>query len=193
MKKIMIIQAALIFTSMTLQTKAQANEDMVKSEIKKPRVEERSAKKAERKELRKLEGAEVNDLAKSHFTSDFQNTSNVTWRRSVQFDEATFTKDGREMTAFYDYDANLVGTTQNKSFSDLSAIAQKKIKKEYKGYKIGKVIFFDDNEANETDMILHDIQFDDEDLYFVTLEKAGKKIIVMVNKANDVSYFTTIK
>lgn len=192
----MITSAALILTVMTLQTRAQANEDIVKNEIKNSKAEERSIKKEkkeERKELRKLEGTEVSELAKFHFTSDFQNASNVVWKRGIQFDEVNFTKDGQEMTAFYDYGANLVGTTQNKSFSDLSVIAQKKIKREYKRYKIGEVIFFDDNEGNETDMILHDIQFDDEDLYFVTLEKAGKKIILMVNKDNDVSYFTTVK
>lgn len=192
----MIIPAALMLTIMTFQTKAQINEEIARNEIKNTKAVEKEAKKERKEEkrvLRKLEGEAVSDAAKINFATDFENTGNVQWKRTEHFDEATFIKDGQEVTAYYDYAAKLVGTTQNKSFNDLSVIAQKKIKERYKGYKIGEVIFFDDNEANETDMIFDDIQFDDEDIYFVTLEKAGKKTIVMVNKDDDISYFTTLK
>ena len=50
-------------------------------------------------------------------------------------------------------------------------------------------MFFDDNELNETDMILWAIQFDDKDLYFVELAKDANKIIVMCNLEGEVSFF----
>lgn len=185
-----------MLSMVSLKTLAQSDEDVAKTEIKNTRLEEKAInkeKKEERKALRKLEGNEVSDLAKTNFISDFGVTRNVRWRRSAQFDEATFTKDGQRMTAYYDYNSELVGTTQNKSFSDIPLKAQEIIKKKYKGYSIGTVVFFDDNEANETDMILNDIQFDDADNYFIPLTKNGKTTILMASPAGDVSYFTTIK
>ena len=58
------------------------------------------------------------------------------------------------MTAFYDENGDLVGTTYPKKFTDLPANAQMEIKTKYKDYKIGPVVLYDDNEANDTDMIM---------------------------------------
>jgi hypothetical protein len=146
--------------------------------------------KAERKELRKLEGAEVSTLSKSSFLSDFGNLSDAVWRKSEVFDEVTFTTDGKEETAFYDNDASLVGTTSVKTFDDLPYKGQLEIKKKYKDYTTGPVIFFNDNnEANETSMLLYGIQFDDEDNYFVELQKGPSRIIVRVNSGGQVFFF----
>ena len=71
----------------------------------------------------------------------------------------------------------------------MPAGGQKEIKKKYKDYSIGKVIFFDDNEFNEMDMLLYGLQFDDADNYFVELAKGTSKIMVKVNAAGDVSFF----
>lgn len=196
MKKLLITSLALMFSMTILKTQAQTKGDIVKTEIKDTKHQEKiikKEKKAERKELRVLEGNKVNELAKTNFKTDFPGVSIPHWKRNSQFDEVNFTKDGQRMTAFYDYNSILVGTTQNKTFNDIPVKAQQIIEKKYKNYSIGTVVFFDDNESNDTDMILDGVQFDDEDDYFIPLTKDGKTTIVMSNTAGNVSYFTTVK
>jgi hypothetical protein len=150
--------------------------------------------KTERKALRKLEGTTVSEQAKVAFNSDFKGATNVQSKRVGTYDEFSFTnKSGGKMEAFYDYNGKLVGTTQVKTFADLPADAQKEIKAKYKDYTIGQVIFFDDNEANDTDMILYGNQFDDADNYFVEVTKGTIKIILQVNTAGSVFFFKEFK
>lgn len=170
----------------TIQANAQTT-------AKADKKEHHMEKKEARKSLRKLEGKEVNEMSKTHFASDFPDATNVTWTRGAQFDEATFTQNGAQQTAYYDYDTNLVGTTSAKTFADIPAAAQKEINKQYKGYNIGAVIQYDDNENNDTDMLYYGTQFEDADHYFVTVSKGGKETILMVGMDGQVSYFKEVK
>lgn len=145
--------------------------------------------KSEKKELRKLKGKEVSSRAKDHFLSDFGNVADANWTRGTQMDEVTFTKDGQKLTAYYDYDSNLVGTTSDKSFAALPPNAQKDIQKRYKGYNVGAVIMFDDNENNATNMNLYGTSFDDKDNYFVEISKGGKQSVLQVNMEGEVMFF----
>jgi hypothetical protein len=152
--------------------------------------ETKKEQKTEKKELKKLEGVNVDPRAKSSFLTDFGNLPNVTWKRVATFDEARFTsKDGKMMTAFYDSDGRLVGTTSPSAFTALPAAAQTEIKNKYKDYTVGSVIFYDDNEINETDMVMYGIQFDDSDNYFVELTKGTGKIVLRVNPGGTVFFF----
>ena len=148
--------------------------------------------KKERVALKNLEGTSVNVNAKNNFAAEFKDASNVQWTRSKNFDEATFTRNNEKVTAYYDYDGNLVGTTTQKKFTDLPEKGRQAIKDKYKDYTAGPVIFFDDNEANETDMILWSTQFDDEDAYFVELTKGANKIVVQVNSFGTVTLFKNL-
>jgi hypothetical protein len=145
--------------------------------------------KTNRVPLKKLEGTKVSEQSKEHFIADFGNVPDVQWKRSANFDEAVFTRNGKKMTAWYDIDEKLVGTTSEVSFTDLPADGQKAIKAKYKDYTIGKVIFFDDSELNETDMILYNQQFDDADNYFVELVKVKSTIVVRVNTRGELTFF----
>lgn len=191
MKKLLILSAALLFLAAT--TNAQTKEDSLKKQIKMLKKEGPMAKpmvKADRKELRKLEGKEVSYQAKEKFISDFGDIPVTKWVRMDNYDRATFTKDGNVMNAFYDADASLVGTTTYKNFADLPANAQKYINKEYKDYTIdNRVLFFDDNEFNDTDMLLYGQQFDDADNYFVEVKKGKQTTILMVDTEGNVSFF----
>lgn len=185
MKKL-IASAIIAFVAIAaVQVQAQTTTKEVKKELK-------SEKKAAHKQLRKLEGNKVSSRSKDQFNSDFDGVSDVSWQRGGQFDEATFTKDGAKMTAYYDYDSKLVGTTTNKKFADLPASAQKDIKNRYKGYTTGAVVMYDDNEGNETDMLYYGTQFDDADHFFVTVSKGGKETILMVSMAGEVSIFKEV-
>lgn len=186
MKKVVIFAMTVLFALTVLQTQAQ-----VKQENKKVK-ETKKELKTERKALRKLEGTQVSELAKTHFKSDFSNATNVVWKRFDTFDQATFIKDGQKMTAFYDESSNLVGTTAPKKFTDLPAKAQQEIRTKYKDYTVGAVVFYDDNEANETDMILYRTQFDDADTYFVELTKANKTTVLQVDMGGVITFFKNI-
>jgi hypothetical protein len=152
-------------------------------------TETKKEQKAERVALKNLEGNNVSAMSKNNFTVDFGNIPNVQWKRVGTYDEASFMKDGKEIKAFYDFDAKLVGTTRHVTFADVPAAGQKEIKNKYKDYKVEAVIFFDDNEANVTDMILYGVQFDDEDNYFVELSNGKKRIILQVISSGEVFYF----
>lgn len=195
MKTLIIATMAIMLTTAAF---AQTSSDYaaVKKDIKETNKEESSIKKekkAERKALRKLEGKQASYQAKQQFAADFDNVTNVEWKRTNYFDEATFTKDDHTMTAFYDYENQLVGTTEVKAFTDLPASAQNSINKKYKDYSVQNVILFDDNEDNETDMLLYGHQFDDADNYFIELQKDNKAIILQVDMAGDVSFFTNMQ
>jgi len=174
MKTIAILAMTIFFALEFVQTQAQETKNEVRTE---------------RKTLRKLEGTKVSELAKTNFYTDFGNAPDALWKRVDTFDQVTFTKDGKKMTAFYDFDANLVGTTSLKKFTDLPAKGQQEIKAKYKDYTVRTVIFFYDNQANETDMVLYGAQFDDADNYFVELTKGAEKIVVEVNPSGFVSLF----
>ena len=183
MKKLAILSMVFIFAMSAAQGQTQKAEKQKVTETKKERKTERVA-------LRKLEGKEVSEQAKSAFNVDFKGATKVLSKRVDTFDEFSFTsKDGKQMKAFYDYDSQLVGTTQIIAFSDLPLSGQQEIKKQYKDYTIGPVIFFDDNEANETDMILYSTQFDDADNYFVELSKGKDKLIVQINSEGELFFF----
>lgn len=194
MKKIFFLSAlaVILVTSVYAQTEATALKTEIKVD-KKANANIKKEKKEERKALRKLEGNEVSYKTKQAFQSDFRGVTAPKWKRLPNFDEATFSKDGNMISTFYDYDSKLVGTTQKKSFSDLPVKARKYIAEKYKGYTPGDVLFFDDNESNETDMILYDIQFDDEDSYFAEIQKDSKKIVLRIDMNGDVQFYTNLK
>jgi len=172
----------------------QAQTDLAKNDSKNEKKEIRKEKEESRITLKKLEGPQVSYQSKQEFIRDFDNPTNVSWTRTNYFDEASFTsKDGIATTAYFDIDGQLVGTTSMKTFADIPVDAQKTINKEYKDYAVKNVVFYDDNEANETDMILYNSQFDDEDNYFVELQKDNKTIVVQVTMAGEVGFFKEVK
>jgi hypothetical protein len=182
MKKITVLIMAFLFAFNVAEAQPQ-NSD--KEKVKETRKEE----KAERVPLKKLAGKMVSSEAKRNFNSDFAEASDVQWERKGEFDEVTFTNKDIKMKGYYDSEGKLVGTTQDATFAGIPAKCQEIIKTKYKDYTVGPVVFFDDNELNETDMILWAIQFDDRDLYFVELDKGTTKMIMMCNLEGEVSFF----
>ncbi len=192
MKKLAILSMTAMFALAFLQLSAQDVKKEIKSEIKTEKTDvkvEKRAIKTEREELRKLEGNEVSEKTKDTFYADFGDVPNVKWKRAIYLDEAVFIKGGKEMKAYYDSYSKLVGTTILITFEDLPIKSQKEIKAKYKDYTVGNVFFYDDNEANATDMILFDTQFSDEDTYFVELSKGKKNIVVQVNALGELMFF----
>ncbi len=192
MKKLILLTFAVCAFSMAFsQTNEKAAKKVAESKEQQKALLQKE-KKADRKELTKMTGNEVNPLSKRQFTADFGNIPTVKWKRGTYMDEASFSKDGKALTAFYDNDGKLVGTTSIRPFTELPANAQKFIKEKYKDYKIVEVLFYDDNEANDNDMFLYEKQFDDEDTYFAVVEKDNKKTVLQIDRAGYVYFFTNI-
>lgn len=188
MKKLAIL-ITMLFAFFALNAQNKQSPSAEKTNIKKSETETKSA----RVPLKKLEGKSVTERTKNNFAVDFPDVTDAKWTRSENFDEATFTRDGKEMTAYYDYDGDFVGTTSVITFADLPERAQKIIKDKYQDYKVEQVVFFDDNDKSDTDMILWATQFDDEDLYFAVLAKGSNKIIIKTDPSGNVSLFKELK
>jgi len=122
--------ALILFTSVNAQEiKELAKNDMTIQNKEESAI--KKEKKEEKKELRALKGPEVSNQAKDQFARDFDNAQAIKWERTPNYDMVAFIKDGREMSAYYDMDAQLIGTTLIKTFADLPAKAQKFIDSKY--------------------------------------------------------------
>ena len=189
MKKIFLAVVIIMITATV--TFAKSNID--RKDRKSSRIEEKEARKELRLERRVENSNEVSDLTKNNFASDFPDAKNVDYVRTNEFDEVFFKEGNKNLNAYYDADNKLVGTTQEISFTDLPANAQKEILKKYAGYSIASVIKFDDNESNETDMIMYGTTLDDTDNYFVELKNDSKSTVVKVDPSGEVFFFKDIK
>jgi len=182
MKKIILAASVLLISaSATFANTNKGTED------------DKKAKKEARKETREENKTLVSNFMKQQFYQDFPSATNIRFERTSNFDEASFSEDNHRVRAYYDVRNELVGTTERKSFSDLPANAQRNIHSKYGDYTIERVIRYDDNEANETDMTMFDTAFDGADNDFVILRKNSELLILKVNLAGDVSFFKSMK
>jgi hypothetical protein len=188
MKRVLVLLGFLQLAIVTVH--AQSQKLFLRTDEKNLHQQEKTIKKemkTDRKSLKRLEGSQVSYQSKQAFWSDFGNIANASWKRTAHFDEAIFVKDGQKMTAYYDDKSNLVGTSMHKHFNELPVSAQRYINQKYSDYKVAEVIFYDDNEANDTDMFLYGSQFEGADNYFVVLKKTKQTIILKVDMGGNVS------
>ena len=196
MKKLVVLSMAFFFTfSLVFGQNVKMDKEKIKETKKELKIEKRRLK-TENKTFSNVQKDEASDIVKDNFYADFGNVPNVKWNRVDLYDEATFMKDGKEMRAFYDFDSHLVGTTQVKTFADLPSSAQKEIKKQYPDYSIGAVIYFDNNNSDESAedlVLLYGIQFESQDNYFVELIKGTKKVVVQVLDSGEVFFYEDLR
>lgn len=156
----------------------------------------RESRKLVRKEKREGRREEwlhsVNTVTETRFHIDFPAARDVSWTED-KYAEASFYDDGQLKTAYYDDDNTLVGTTVDVDVASLPEKARRYINKKYPDYTIERVIFFEDNQANDTDMILFDNSFEDKDNYFPVLAGDSRRIILKVNEEGDTSFLQECK
>jgi len=190
MKKLFVLTAtAFCFIS---AGKAQNSDVTVNSDLPMPGRTEVLTKKEireQRAENRKLELRGVSDRTMTQFYADFGDLPIIETGTIPGFDKVTFIGGGVQKTAYYDDGFDLVGTIEVRSFEDLPKNAQDFINRYYNDFSVKAVRFYDDNEANDTNMYLYDRQFLDEDSYFVELEKDSKTVILHVTLNGTVFYF----
>jgi hypothetical protein len=194
MKKLaMLFSASCIFTAFTNAQPDAVTNNKALSNLHQQASALKKEKSNDHKKTTAINNNQMSSILKEAFNNNFGNVPITQWERTVNFDEVSFSKDGQAFTAFYDNSTKLIGTTAEKTFTDLPSKAQLAINKRYRDYNVGDILFFDDNELNETDMVLYNQPFEDADNYFVELKKGNRKIVVEVNMKGDVSYFTRLK
>lgn len=186
MKNVIIIGSMLLFTA----ANSFAQDELAFNDVNHIISHKLSkTQKEENRTIRREKAAiEPNYTTEQHFLNDFPKATNVSWKING-FEEATFTLNGKDMKAFYDYNNELIGTTSEVNYFDMPEVARKYIEKHYKDYTTSQVILYDDNEYNDTDMMLYGNQFEDEDNYFVELSNNNRKIVLQVNMEGLVSFF----
>jgi hypothetical protein len=196
MKKIILTTGILMVTAITA-TYAQYNaDDNDPNGVK-------SANTNTLNEIQK-EGAETNQDAVSVFTrnqfaSDVPDATNIRFEKKNDFDEVNFSQKGRNTTAYYDNNSELIGIIRNGSIHDLPGDAQSVIENKYPGYTVVSVVRFNangDNESyidNNSELPFYGYSSGDSSHYFVELKNGNKAIVVMVGLSGEVSFFTTMK
>jgi hypothetical protein len=189
MKKLFLVAGALMVTS-TL-TFAHNKNGLI--EARKGNLEENDYRKEIIIEQRIGNPSEVSGITKSQFTNDFPDATNVHFESTRDFDKISFMQGAKEITAYYDYQSQLLGTTEKKAFTDLPSNAQNEILEKYSGYAIADVVEFNDNQSNNSEMVLYGNSYDDGDNYFVELKANSKAILVKVDLAGGVQFATTLR
>lgn len=135
----------------------------------------------------------VSVQSKEQFLKDFDQVQDVKWVRSDNYDEVSFTRKGQKLTAYYDAQSSLIGTTSIKQFADLPVSAQQEIKKKYKNYAIVSVLRYDDNEDNDTAFEMYGCMSDAPDSYFVLVSNNKEADVLHVTDQGDVIFYKTLK
>ncbi|HEV3222040.1 MAG TPA: hypothetical protein VGZ90_04140 [Puia sp.] len=141
----------------------------------------------------------VSEYTQNQFVSDFPNATDIHFEKTKGFDKVYFGQNGKETTAYYDYNNQLVGTISKGSFHDLTSDAQAKILDKYPNYSVEEVLLLkmnSDNESyneNNTDLTLYGNSFEKASNYFVELKNDNNEIVLEVGLSSEVSFFKTIK
>jgi len=112
-----------------------------------------------------------------YFGDELEGAEKVTWTKTPKYLRASFVKNGASMSAFYNWQNELIATTQRVDITKLSATAIKNIIKEFGGYKMGEIIEYKNGQT----------------LYFINLMSETKDFIVKVDANNEVSLFKNLK
>ena len=136
----------------------------------------------------------VSSLSIDQFHTDFGSVKNATWKKldHLNLDAVSFNKNGKNLTAYYNEDGNLIGTTSVKSFNDLPREGQQEIKDEYAGYTIGTVILFRNDNVSPEESPVFGSQYQFSQNYFVEMAKGNKRIVVQVNPVGMIYYFRSL-
>ncbi|MGV9003061.1 hypothetical protein [Flavobacterium sp.] len=139
------------------------------------------------REIKDLKKSEVNSRSKAQFKADFGVVSNITWVRESNVDVANFKRDNQLTKAYYDSNSQLIGTTVTKKDSELPLMAQKTLKDSYDDYTVTQILYFDDNDSNNANIILLGNEFEDKDCYIIFLTKGNDTRILQITENGEIA------
>jgi len=121
-------------------------------------------------------GNNISSSVKKRFQQDFGSFAVVQWEKSGSYAKATFYRNGSAVSAWYNKDAKLVGTSSARSFSDMPGNARQKINSFYSDYYVVSVQGFDSARGNRPNGA---------QTWLVELSDGTAKIIVKVNASGE--------
>ena len=125
-----------------------------------------------------VKSGEGKTISTRYYVGDeLEGAEKVTWVKSPKYLRATFIKNGAPMSAFYNWENELIATTQRVEVTKLPATAIKNIVKEFGGYKMGEIIEYKNGQT----------------LYFINLMNDSKDFIIKVDADDEVSIFKYLK
>jgi len=186
MKKLAILTVTFMLALNIGQLNAQDSKNYASNGVKK---EKRIEKRGDRRELRRLEGTKVSNTSIKNFKMDFSKATDVKWTRTSNYDIASFNLKNQDLKAYYDSEGQLIGTTQFKTIEDLPEKGQRVLNEKYKDFKIGQIMYFNNNDINKSPMLLWGTEIIDHSSYFIELSNTSKKMIVYVDPGGNVKLF----
>lgn len=97
------------------------------------------------------------------FAAEFSEATDVNWTSKPNFDRASFNLDGKQLSAFYNFSGEIIGTTEEISFETLPSRAKNSIAKKYNNYSVKEAILFES---------------DRETAYFIAAENNVQSVIL---------------
>lgn len=179
----------LVFVSMTFLFILAVTQLRAKSAVDKGVITRES--KSISSSFKEIESNKVSSSTIRKFNQDFGALSNVVWEKSKSLSKAAFILNGCRMTAYYNSNAKLVGTTSSKSVADMPDLAQSKLKSMYKDYSIVSVVLFDNDGTNKAEILKNGRVFQNGN-FLVSLAKGSKTIIVRLEVVGETYYFNQI-
>lgn len=119
--------------------------------------------------------ADYNDKAISLFKAAYPGASNVHYKTVGELVSIRFQLDSTSMQAFYNLDGEQVAVSRAVNFQKLPMRAQRDIESRYNGYTATEVIEMEHSTEGTS--------------YYVSLSASGRKVIVQVSLAGEVSVF----
>lgn len=113
--------------------------------------------------------------ANASFSAEYPGAGNISWRMNDDFFIVSFTLNNQRLRAFYDYEGNKIATTRKMLLTELPQKGWQSIRKSYSDYSIIEAIEY--NNA------------DNQRAYFVSMQKAGKGIVLKMDEYGEVNYF----
>ncbi|MCZ2223927.1 MAG: hypothetical protein LC122_09885 [Chitinophagales bacterium] len=124
-------------------------------------------------------GTEVSNIISQSFNNDFSNAKNVQWNLNEDFAKASFTLNGENVEAFYDYNGEMVGSSKNISIDKLPAKALRSFTKKYPfpTYQLKESIEF--------------VNANEETNYFISLDDlfSDSRVILRISPDGNVALF----
>ncbi|HUR11513.1 MAG TPA: hypothetical protein VM012_09100 [Flavitalea sp.] len=112
------------------------------------------------------------------FAKTFASAHSISWTESVAYTQADFQINGQYLSAYFTPDGQMAGVSRNLTSQELPLTLIADLKKNYTGYWITELFEYAGHGS---------------DTYYVTLENADKKMILMSNSSSFVLYKKLVK
>jgi len=123
----------------------------------------------------------VSYAALNQFKTDFRSADDVVWTVTSNCQKVSFTANNTDYTAFYDFNGEYLGLTQNVAYTTIAPSVRKKIADTYKGYVVSEVIKYETQGADEPVV------------YFVDVKSAASEVVLKVTPDESIAFFKKIK